>query len=154
MYEIVLGAHSVTRWLVLAVATAAIGAMLHGWLSKKRWRPAHARLNAALVGSLHLQLLLGVVLYATGISPTMKRALGDFGAAMKEPALRFWAVEHAAGMVVAVMIAHVAHLVSKNQEHDRARFQYAALGFMLAAALILALIPWPFRDLIGRALWP
>jgi hypothetical protein len=53
-----------------------------------------------------VQLLIGFLLYLF-FSPMTTGALRDFGSAMGNSVLRFYAVEHLFGMVVAVIIAHV-----------------------------------------------
>lgn len=154
MYEVLLGIHSIMRWLVLLTAGVALVTNISGWRATKTWTPKNRKINAAFIGSLHLQVVLGLILYVGGISPTMVRIFNDFGGAMKLPELRFWAVEHIAGMVLAAIVAHVAHVMAKNHDADRARFKYASIGFMLSVVLIVASIPWPFRELIGRSLLP
>ena len=54
------------------------------------------------VTALDLQMLLGLILYLA-LSPNMRPILDNFGGAMKDPALRFWAVEHIAAMMGAVV---------------------------------------------------
>lgn len=154
MYDILLSTHSITRWLVLILGLVALASNFSGWFATKTWTPKNRKINGAFLGTVHLQVVLGLILYAGQISPTMNRIFANFGSAMKDASLRFWAVEHIALMLLAAIVAHVAHVVSKNQEADRKRFQYAALGFMLSLTMIVAAIPWPFREQVGRALFP
>lgn len=152
MYDILITLHSLTRWLVVIFGLLALFSNLSGWLGKKVWTPKHRKINGAFIGSLHLQVVLGLLLYVT--SPLMKGIFADFGGAMKSASLRFWAVEHITMMLLAAVVAHVSFVMSKKHELDRKRFQYAAMGFILAMLLILAAIPWPFRDAIARPLLP
>ena len=46
-----------------------------------------------LMIALDLQMLLGLLLYGM-LSPFTRQAMQDFGAAMRDSTLRFWAVEH------------------------------------------------------------
>ena len=57
-------------------------------------------------------MLLGLLLYFV-FSPLTKAALGDFAGAMKDPLMRFWAVEHVFGMVIGVALAHVGHVAGQ-----------------------------------------
>jgi membrane protein DedA with SNARE-associated domain len=59
--------------------------------------------------------------------------------------LRFFAVEHITGMIVAIVFGTLGYSLSKRASTDAARFRAQALLFSLALLLILALIPWPFR---------
>ncbi len=154
MYEILLAIHSLTRWLVLITAAVALVTNLSGWFGTKTWTAKNRKINAAFLGSVHLQVVLGLILYTGGMSPTMTRIFQNFGGAMKEASLRFWAVEHIGGMLLAAIVVHIAHVVSKKHDADRTRFKYASIGFMLGLVLIVASIPWPFREAIGRSLFP
>jgi hypothetical protein len=67
----------------------------------------------------------------------------DFGAAMREPVLRFWAVEHATVMVLAVALVHVGRVLArKTVDVDKKRKQLL-ICFGLAVLLILLRTPWP-----------
>ncbi len=100
---------------------------------------------------LNLQFVLGLILY--GISPITRSAMMNFAAAMKDSMLRFYAVEHLAGMLIAVVIAQVGYSTSKRAGPDRGKFFRAAIAYSIAALLILASIPWPFMK-YGRPLFP
>jgi hypothetical protein len=76
------------------------------------------------------------------LSPITTLALSDFGAAMKNPGLRFWAVEHAFGMFLAVALAHVGRVRTRKAGSLR-RHRVAAIFFGLSLLLILLSIPWP-----------
>jgi uncharacterized membrane protein YdjX (TVP38/TMEM64 family) len=100
---------------------------------------------------LNLQLILGLVLY--GISPITRAAMTNFAAAMKDSTLRFFAVEHVAGMLLAVVIAQVGYSISKRARTDSGKFLRAAIAYSIAGVVILASIPWPFLK-YGRPLFP
>lgn len=141
MYDIVLTLHSLLRWIVIlfglwAVVTAAAAA------SRRSWTPGEARPGLLFTTGLDLQLLLGLVLYV-GLSPITRAALQDFGAAMQTGALRFWAVEHPALMVLAVVLAHVGRSATRYAGSDRAGSR-ARLWFGLALVALLLATPWPF----------
>ena len=91
---------------------------------------------------LDLQLLLGLALYV-GLSPITRTALQDFGAAMQTGASRFWAVEHPALMLLAVVLAHVGRSATRYAGSDRAGAR-ARLWFGLSLLALLLATPWPF----------
>jgi hypothetical protein len=64
-----------------------------------------------------------------------------------------FAVEHLAGMLLAVVITQVGYSISKRATTDRRKFLRAAVAYSLAAVLIVASIPWPFMK-YGRPLFP
>ena len=96
MYGIVLIIHSWLRWAVLAAGLAAVARGGAQGSSTGRW----------FTILLDVQMLIGLLLYFV-LSPFTTAALGDFGAAMKTPQLRFFAVEHVFGMVIGITLAHI-----------------------------------------------
>jgi hypothetical protein len=70
------------------------------------------------------------------------RALGDMGTAMRDPNVRFFAVEHPLTMLLAVALAHIAVARTKKAATDAARFRAAALLVTLSLLLVFARMPW------------
>ena len=110
MYSTVLLLHSWVRWLALI---AGVGATFSA-LGKGDARLQGAeRWGRIFIIALDLQLLLGLILYGV-LSPYTAAAMRDFGAAMRDPALRFWAVEHLTMMLSAVILAHVGRVLARK----------------------------------------
>jgi len=117
------------------------------------WTKSDRMCGLVFTSFLNLQVLLGIVLYAT--SPVTKAAMANFGAAMKDPYLRFFAVEHPTAMLLAAIIAQVGYSRAKRAESDRARFLNSAITYTIAAVLIVLSIPWPLAFLkYARPLFP
>jgi uncharacterized membrane protein YedE/YeeE len=142
MFDVMLLLHSWLRWPALI---AGIVAIVAAFVS----RPIGAEKTAAdrwggiFVGLLDLQMLLGLLLYVV-LSPTTAAIRQDFGAAMREPVARFWAVEHIALMMVAVIVRKARTPGSKRTR--------MLLTYTIATVAIVAAIPWPgFRA--GRPLF-
>lgn len=133
--------HSWLRWLVILTGLVAFGRAAAGASGRKPWKPSDDRAGFWFLMALDTQLLLGLLLYAF-VSPITHAAFGDFGAAMKDPALRFWAVEHAAGMIVGLVFAHVGRVRTRKTDSLR-RHKVAAIFYGLALVVVLASIPWP-----------
>jgi hypothetical protein len=134
LYPALLFLHSILRWLVLVAGVATVvGALRH--------KPGRA--FVAFVGLLDMQLVVGLVLYLTA-SPQTKIALGNFGAAMKDGELRFWAVEHPTMMLVAIILAHVGRAMSKRAKDDARRDRLTLVFASIALVILLVAIPWPF----------
>jgi len=68
---------------------------------------------------------------------------------MKNDTYRFWAVEHITGMIVATAFVSIGHSALKKSNAKKAN-----MFFILALILILAVVPWPFRETVGRPLLP
>ena len=138
MYPLLLVVHSLLRWAVLAAGGAAVVRALGG---KGSWSAADDRAGLWFVVAMDLQFLLGLLLYV-GVSPITRAAFADFGGAMSNSMLRFWAVEHLFGMLIAIALVHIGR--ARIRKADTARRRRLALIFYgLALVVILASIPWP-----------
>jgi hypothetical protein len=140
-YLITLTLHSWVRWLVLATGLLAVLRAITGASGRRPWTPADDRLAFFFTMLLDLQVLIGLILYAW-LSPITHEAFRDIGAAMKSNGLRFWAVEHIFGMVVALSLAHVGRARIRKADFSR-RHKIALIFFGLAVLVMLASIPWP-----------
>ena len=141
MYTFVLATHNIVRWLVLIVGVIAVVMAFVGWFGKRNWRDTDDKLGLAYTGLLDLNLLLGLLLYIF-LSPITKAAFANFGAAMGDSTLRFFAVEHIFGMVVAIVLAHVGRSRSKKASDSVKKYRTAAIWFALSLVAVLAMIPW------------
>jgi len=141
LYTALLAIHSYLRWLVVLAGLMAIVRAVSGAAGRKSWTPADDRAGFWFVTAVDAQFLLGILLYAF-LSPFTYQAFGDFGAAMKNSVLRFWAVEHILGMVIGVALVHLGRIRTRKTDSLR-RHKVAAIFFGLALAVMLASIPWP-----------
>ena len=142
MYPLILAVHSLLRWVVLGAGLVAFGRALAGMRARRPWTAGDERAGQLFVGTLDLQFLIGLVLYV-GLSPITRVAFEDFGAAMGNSMLRFWAVEHIFGMVIAVALAHVGRVRVRKTTDAVRRQRLTAIFFGLALVAIVATIPWP-----------
>lgn len=146
MYDVVLSLHNILRWVVIIVAVLALIRMYFGgWAGRKAFSRADDRASLLFVLMLDIQLLLGIILYVF-LSPTTM-ALLDGSSGMSAPLTRYFGAEHAALMLVAVIVAHVGRAQAKKAPDARARFRRTAIWFTVALVLLLAGIPWPFMPI-------
>lgn len=141
MYTGLLHTHNLFRWLVLLILIIAIIFSLSGWLGKKNWNKKDNLTTLLTVIFMDIQFLTGMVLYAF-VSPITKAAFANFGAAMKNADLRFYAVEHILLMVVALAFVHIGRSKTKKTHRAWEKHRAAAIWFGLGLVLILAGIPW------------
>jgi hypothetical protein len=94
------------------------------------------------VTALDLQLVLGLLLYFA-LSPTTAAIFNDFGAAMRDPVARFWAVEHLTAMLVAIILTHVGRILARKAQTPEAGRIRLLVCFGLATLLIILMTPWP-----------
>ncbi|WP_448528979.1 hypothetical protein [Raineya sp.] len=150
MYNFTLFLHSWSRWLVLILAVIAIFKAMAGWLGKQPFSKQDNILGASFVGSMHLQLLLGLILYFF-LSPMGLNAIQTVGMkeVMKSPLYRYWAVEHLTTMLLAVILAQVGRIQSKKASTDLLKHKKAFIFYTIALVLVLSRVPW---DRLGRGL--
>jgi membrane protein DedA with SNARE-associated domain len=79
--------------------------------------------------------------------------LKDLGNNMKDPAARFFTMEHLSMMLIAWILVHVGRAAVKRANTDAAKHKKSLIFFGIALVLILASIPWPFREAIARPLF-
>lgn len=146
--------HSILRWLVLLVALWAIIKMASGRSGKKSFTSADKRPALFFLIIMDLQLLVGLYLYFVGPWGFKNIQNQGFGNIMKDSMSRFFAVEHLLGMLIALILVHVGYAATKKNVPDQKKFNKAFWCFLIAFILILASIPWPFREALGRGWMP
>ena len=149
-YGIVLLIHSWLRWatLLLAVAATVNAYRPDPDLSK---RMPGRQWDTLFMMALDFQVLFGLLLYF-GLSPFTMQAFKDFGAAVQNTGLRFWAVEHIGWMAAATILVRIGRVLALGARTSKARRKWRAMFFTLTTIAILAGIPWPGFD-HGRPLF-
>jgi hypothetical protein len=142
MYNAVLTTHSWMRWVVLLLGLLAIVRALAGARAKRPWSGADTRAGRLFGIALDVQFLLGLLLYLA-LSPITRAAMQNVGEAMRVSGMRYWAVEHVFGMVVALAFAHAGQARVRKTADPVAKHRVAAVFFILALLAIAVSIPWP-----------
>lgn len=141
MYDILLIIHSLLRWVVLGSALFLLYKTYTGWKSSSAFDAQTQKVYSALIGSLHTQLLLGLILYFV-FSPIVQGALADMASTMKNSVLRFWAVEHITGMIIAIALIQFGKIRTKKIESDTQKHKTAFIYTLIGFLIIMATIPW------------
>ena len=141
MYTGLLHTHNMFRWLVLITLVLAVLFALIGWFGKKEWAKKDNITGLLLTIFMDIQFLVGIILYAF-VSPITKAAFADFGAAMKNADLRFYAVEHILLMVIALVLIHIGRSKAKKAAAPWKKHRTSAIFYGIALVLILTAIPW------------
>ena len=104
MYEYLLIAHSWLRWIIIILLLANIARHLGS--PNKPWTKADNSLGLILMICAHITLLIGLYQWFFGdLGFKLFQQYG--GAVMKDKAMRFWAVEHITGMLIAILLITV-----------------------------------------------
>ena len=139
--EMLIHAHSGLRWIILLLLITATFKALMKWRSNAPFTEGDRKLNLFTMIFAHVQLLIGLVLLFT--SPKVNFS----GEAMKDPIQRFFTAEHSVMMILAVVLVTIGYSKSKRAVEEVQKFKAAFTYFLIALIVLLAGIPWPFRNL-------
>lgn len=133
--------HSYLRWVVVFAGIAALGGAVGGVTTRRAWLPVDNLRGLIFTISMDVQVLIGLALYV--LSPVTRSAFEDMGLAMRTSVLRFFAVEHLVGMMVALALVHIGRVRLRKGTDDAQRHRTALVFFGLGLAVLLLSIPWP-----------
>lgn len=145
LYGMTLFAHSNLRWLVLGLAVWVVVRSVLGWKGGEgmaKWGRGENAAHGALVGAVHLSVVLGILLYA-GVGPWGKTFWADPAAGMKEPVVRFFGMEHVLMMLIGATLIQVGRIVSRKAETLRQRHKRVLIWTLAGLVIIGVAIPWP-----------
>ena len=143
MENILIHAHSGWRWIVLILLLAAVVKMNIGWKGNKSFTAGDKKLGLFAMVAFHIQFLVGWILFF--LSSKVQFVDGMMGNSM----LRFFTVEHSLMMTLAMVLITIGYSKSKKATNDKQRFKRLAIFYTISLILILASIPWPFREALG-----
>ena len=130
--------HSGLRWVVLGLM---IYALLNAFRKKETYEKSDRLLNMFTMVSLHIQLVIGLVLYFTSSKVSFVEGW------MKVKLLRFYGMEHILIMIIAIVLVTIGHGKAKRALDVTKKHKTIILYYSIGLLLILASIPWPFRKL-------
>ena len=143
-YQIMVHLHSVGRWIVLLLLLFAIfNSLIAG---NRPFIKSDNRLGLLLTIFADLMLVIGLYLYFAGPRGYKMFSIpGGMGAVMKDATARFYAVEHMAGMIIAIILIHIGKVQGRKPMTDKAKHRRTMIFYFLALLIILISVPWPFR---------
>ena len=150
----ILHLHNLMRWVVILFILLTLIKSAGGLNGLKAFTAGDRKTALFLMISVDIQLLLGLYLYfagAWGVKNIQNQGMGNV---MKDSVSRFFAVEHLAGMLIGLVLIHIGYAAVKKNIADKAKFKKLFLFTLFAAIIMLASVPWPFREGIGRPLFP
>ena len=151
LYDAMRHLHSVGRWIVLLLLIFAI---LNSLIAGRRpFIRTDARLGLLLTIFADIMLLLGIYLWYAGPYGYKLIQSNGMNAVMKDPTMRFFAVEHIAGMLIAIILIHVGKAQGRRPISDKAKHNRTLIFYFLALLIILVSIPWPFRGIGANSHW-
>ncbi|HET7178331.1 MAG TPA: cytochrome B [Chryseosolibacter sp.] len=142
MYNALLFVHSYVRYIVLILLIVVIIASAVGLINKKPYSNSDNKLGLSLLIFTHLQFLVGIILYF--VSP----AVVFSGESMKNSSARYWLVEHAFGMIIAIALITAARVTSKKMSDSQAKYRRLLIFNLIAFLIIVLTISFSGRDFI------
>ena len=138
-------AHSGLRWIVLLLVVYAIinaaKSMNSGQYTKK-----DKMINLFAMISLHMQFLLGLILMFLSSKVTFAS-----DRIMLMP-YRFFNIEHLFGMLLAIVLITIGRKKAETKlKGSRDKHRRIMITYSIGLLIILAMIPWPFREALGGA---
>ncbi len=151
MYTGLLHLHSILRWVIIILFVIAIFKSITA--KNGFFTGGHKKISLFLMIACDIILLLGLYQWFAG--PWGLKNIQNLG--MKEvmgnSVYRFFAVEHLAGMLLAIILVHIGRGFTKKAIPDAQKHKKVILFYTIALIIVLASVPWPFRE-AGRALLP
>jgi hypothetical protein len=139
--------HSILRYFILFFAVVVAVQSLIGMMGKKEFKKPNKIAALMLMIFCDMQLLVGIILYYTFVIASGMLSAGNV---MKDAGPRFWAVEHAFGMIVAIVLVHVGYATAKKNIDSEKKFKRLFWCSFIALALFVAMIPWEGKQVVGR----
>ncbi|CAL1520204.1 hypothetical protein [Chitinophaga sp. MM2321] len=141
--------HSFLRWAIVLAGIWAVIRALKGVTGKTPFTATDNKAGLFFMIFFDLQLLAGLALYFF-FSPLAKAGMGDMAATMKDATLRFFTVEHEVLAIIAFILVHIGKAKVKKAATDAQKHKLALIFYGIALILVFVLIPWPFREALGR----
>ncbi len=141
-----LAAHSGLRWIALLLLIFTVFKAISGRMGKKSYLPLDKKLATFTVMFFHIQLVLGLILFFGNKWHTL---MGE----MKDTSIRFFTVEHSLGMLLAAVLLTIGSAKAKKASSDEKKYKTISWTFGIALLIVLACIPWPFREIFASRGW-
>ena len=139
MYDLFLDLHSYLRWIFLGLAVWLWIQYLVKYLSNRQRSKLDNQIETALIGSMHLQIILGLILYFF-LSPVTTAPLAEGW--IEQKALRFYLLEHPLIMFIAIVFAQIGRISTRKATHNKKKLSRGLLFYGISLFLILIRMPW------------
>jgi heme A synthase len=140
--EILQFIHSYWAYLVLVVLILATLNALIKFFGNKEFEARDFRISLFALITMHIQLLIGIILYLTKDYFSVIDEVGGMGEVMKNADLRNLIVEHPTTMIIAVALVTIGYSKHKKKLVSKPKFKLLSIFYTLALILVLAKIPW------------
>ncbi|MEO1032948.1 hypothetical protein [Winogradskyella sp.] len=134
--------HSGWAYVVLLVLVLATLNALIKFFGNKEFDAKDFRISLFALITMHIQLLIGIILFFLKDYFSTIKEVGGMGEVMKNSELRNLIVEHPLTMIIAVTLVTMGYSKHKKKLVSKPKFKMLAIFYTLALILVLAKIPW------------
>ena len=121
--------HSYWAYLVLAVLVLATFNALIKFFGDKEFDAKDFRISLFALITMHIQLLLGIILFFTKDYFSTIEQVGGMGEVMKNSDLRNLIIEHPLTMIIAVTLVTIGYSKHKKKLVSKPKFKMLAIFF-------------------------
>jgi hypothetical protein len=146
--------HNLLRWIILILLVLSVLQAYAGWTGKKAFKAGDKKTWLFTMIAAHTTLLLGLYQVMFGRYGFFVTTLPEGMSMMKDKFYRFYWLEHPTTMILAIVFITLGYGMSKKQVTDEIKYKKAFMYFLVALLLILAGVPWQFREIVGRPYFP
>ena len=146
--------HNVLRWVIAILLI--VNVVRHLSALKKPFTVLDKKLGLWVMIAAHLTLVIGIFQYftSTRVGFIQIENMGGMAAVMKDSFARFWVIEHPLCMLIGIILITLGKGVARKTISDSAKHKRSLILFLIALIIIAAAVPWPFRELVARPLFP
>ena len=139
-----IAAHSGWRYVILILLVMAIIYGKQTASGKKPFEGGTKKMGMFTMIAVDIQLLGGLVLYFFFMASQTMFKMGKLKDQMGISEFRNIAVEHAIGMLIALVLIHIGYSKAKKALNDTEAGKKQYVFYLIALIVILLSIPWPF----------
>jgi heme A synthase len=139
-----IAAHSGWRYVILILIVMAIVYARQTAKGKRAFEGGTKKMGMFTMIAMDIQLLGGLVLYFFFLASQTKFKIGKLTDQLEVSSFRTIAVEHAIGMLIAIVLVHMGYAKAKKALNDTEAGKKQFTYMLIALIIILLSIPWPF----------
>ncbi len=141
MYTAIQHLHSYWAYLVLLIVILATFNAIVKLATKKPFGAHDFRISLFALIVMHLQLLIGLVLYFSSpyFSAFSEQGMGKI---MSNDTLRLYLIEHPTTMILAIVFITIGYSKHKKKLSSNKKFKTLSIFYTIALLLLLSKIPW------------
>ena len=143
--------HSGLRWVVLLLLLIVI--YRSATAGQRPFNNTDKKLALFAMIVCDIMLLIGIYQWFAGAWGWKNIQYSGMKEVMRNSIVRFYAIEHPVGMLIAIAMVHIGRGYTKKNISDSTKHKRILLFFALALLIILVSLPWSFRNVGAGRGW-